>query len=379
MSSPTGGMQALQERLKPSLLEVALAQACDAAKVAQLYQNVYGTEYPCHELFTEQGMREFLTFERSHTITYIVSLDRDIIAAGTFQVHGRVAYSRGWMVHPAWQGKMGTRKMFQIVLLQAREDLAGRVDYFYGEARTATAKIHAIIDEIGWRPLAALPRKDIFEGKRETEIIYAYFYDTPSPTKLRLTPKAARAASAVLQKRVPSVRVFVPSAREASERDYVARYSREPNGDSYLHLTTSSSANLDALFCTASRNSEKVVVHAADIADYGTLLKHYLAEVKLHGLEYAEVYAPADSPARQKVLEDLGFSPTGFVPGWYAPGADKPGDYVVYTVHFFSSLPDCPACLTPAGAYLQEFLTAPAINAWDFQPEDKIAPSRAIV
>ncbi len=361
-------MQILQDRIDPASIGIRIARPDDAYQVAELYRKVYGDEYPCPELFTEEGMREFLTFERSHTITSIVRLDGAVVASGTFQIHGRVAYSRGWMVDPAWQGKIGTRQVFQRLLLQARYNLAGKVDYFYGELRTATAKLQGIIEEIGFRPLAALPRKDIFEGKREVEIIFAYYYREPRPAHLRLTPRAARVASAVLQQQVAAVRVFVPPSGFTAESDHIINYNEESNGDGHLHVALPDGASLDAIVCPASRNSEKVAVYATSIGDYASLLQSYLAQVKARRLDYAEVYVAADAPARQAILEDLGFSPTGFLPQWYAVNSHHPIDYIVYTIHFPSSFPDRLPEMTTFGQYLRPFITPPIVDASEALP-----------
>ncbi len=171
---------------------------------------------------------------------------------------------------------------------------------------------------------------------------------------------ASQVASTVLQQRAPAVRVFVPPPGGRKAGACSVHYAVAQNGDGHLRLALGNGASLDALVWPASRNSEKVAVHAPDIASYATLLQQYLAEVRGRGLEYVEVYVAADSPARQRVLEELGFSPTGFLPSWYALGCPKLGDYVTYSIHFASNLPDCAPTFTSHGAFLQAFMTEPS-------------------
>ncbi len=360
-------MQILKDKIDPANLRVRTARPDDARKVVKLYREVYQNEYPCPELFTEQGMREFLTFGCSHTITSIVLLDCDVIAAGTFQIHGRVAYSRGWMVDPAWQGKIGTRQVFQRVLLQARQGLADKVDYFYGELRTASAKLQGIIEEIGFRPLAAFPRKDIFDGKRETEIIYAWYYRDPPLGSLRLTPCAARVVSAILNRAISPVDchrlVFHPSKRKT-----IISYTHDKNGDGTLSVTISREAQLTALICYASKNSEKVVIRTSSPSAYYNVVRDFLQEIRERGIQYSEIYVPAVSLVYQAALENLGFSPTGFVPQWYAPGSNVPVDCVIYTIHFPSNLPDRLPEMTTFGQYLRPFITPPIMDASEALP-----------
>jgi hypothetical protein len=58
--------------------------------------------------------------------------------------------------------------------------------------------VQAIAEGVGMAPLGFLPRKDIFHGQRESEVVYAWYYDSPRIGPLSLTPKAAAVASAVL-------------------------------------------------------------------------------------------------------------------------------------------------------------------------------------
>ncbi len=362
-------MQVLQDRVNPATLTITIAHPGYARQVAQLYRNVYGSAYPSPELFTEAGMREFLTCERSHCITSIVIYGDEVIAAGTFHIDGRSAFCRGWMVDPAWQGMMGTRQVFQQILLQARRDLAGKVDYFYGELRTATTKLQAIIEEIGFRPVGTLPFKDAFAGGREAEILYACYYHDPKIGRLRLTPKAARVASAVLQQPVQAVRVFVPPPNAVPDTDFIVEYVKESNGEEMLHIALPSGATLDAAVYPAPQNSDRVAIDANSVGDYAALVRQYLAELEERRIEYAEICVPADAPARQKILEDLGFSPTGFLPSWHAPGGCDQKDCVFYTIHFPSDLPEVArVVLTPKGESLRPFITPAFTDASHMLP-----------
>ncbi len=365
-------MQVHQDKLYPASLENVVARPGDARQVAQLYRNVYENGYPSPELFTEEGMREFLTFKRSHCITSIVIHGEDVIAAGTFFLHGRAAFCRGWMVDPAWQGKMGTRQVFQQILLNARHKLAGKVDYFYGELRTATAKLQGIIEEIGFRPVGTLPYKDAFANGREAEILYACYYQEPRPGRMRLTLRAAQVASAVLNHPVLAVRVFVPPTTGGRATNCSVQYVEESNGEGVLHLALPSGASLDAAVCPAPRNSDRVATRADSIGDYATLLRRYLAELEDRSIAYAEVYVRADAPARQTVLEDLGFSPTGFLPAWYAPGEAAPADCVFYTIHFPSEILEVASVvLTPQGERLRPFITPAFVDASHMNPASR--------
>ncbi len=136
-------------------------------------------------------------------------------------------------------------------------------------------------------------------------------------------------------------------------------YTEDPNGDRHVRLVVNNGATLEALTCGASREVEKVAIHASDPRDYEELVSNLLAEMVPWGMEYVEVYAPADAPARQKILETLGFAPVGFLPAWHAPGIPGPKDCVLYAINFPSDLPDCPPELIASEEYLRMFVPEP--------------------
>jgi hypothetical protein len=91
-------------------------------------------------------------------------------------------------------------------------------------------------------------------------------------------------------------------------------------------------------------------------------VRAYLGELQRRNLEYTEIYATADDISQQVALEALGFTPTGLLPQWYAPGCETHQDSLVYTISFSSSLPDCPIALTAKGEILRQRLLAAGIN-----------------
>jgi hypothetical protein len=340
--------------LKPDFkdLKIAMASPNDAESVANLYRKVYGSDYPCPELFTTTGMEEFLDFQRSRSATMIIHYQNEVLAAATCQINGRAVYTRGFMVDPVWQGRINAKKSFQHILLLFRKFFMGQADLFYGEARTETPKIQNIIEGIEWKPMAVLPRKDIFHGKRESEIIYAWYYQPPQPGPLILTKQASQIVAKVLQRPVDFIEIldeipfFPPS-------NYFTVEKREPNGDSHLFIILPSGAELSALICYKSANSEKVKIVTNNNDDFYGLIHEYLKEIRSRKIEYAEIYIDAKEHSRQVVVELLGFRPTGFLVQWYTPEDDKPHDYIVYTKQWASLLPDCPMQCTEQGQFLK--------------------------
>ncbi len=344
-----------------SHLKFTRATLEDADNVASLYRRVYGSDYPCLELFTAQGMREFLEFSQSKAVTIIVRIKNKVIAAATCQLNGRIVYSRGFMVDPKWQGKINARRVFQHIMQLFRKHFLGIADLIYGEARTETSKIQDIVEEIGCHPVAILPRKDIFYGKRESEIISVWYYQNPQPGPFSLSQEASKIAEKVLQYPVPYLEGEFHFVTPKTS-DYIAVEKRESNGDSCLFVKLPSGDELSAIICYKSMNSEKVKIHAQCISNFYNLLFAFLTEIRLRKIEYIEIYIDAREFLRQVVVEDLGFRPTGFLVQWFGPDAMNPHDYVVYTKHWCSILPDCPTKYTKQSEFLKSFVGLPNLD-----------------
>ncbi len=340
-------------------LVFSMATPSDAENLATLYRKVYGLDYPCPELFTIEGMREFLDFNRSKAATMIITYQEEVVGTATCQLNGRAVYTRGFMVNPVWQGKISAKRAFQHVLLRFRQVFEGRADLFYGEARTETSKIQDIIEGIDWKPMGILPRKDIFHGKRESEIIYAWYYQPPCHGPLNLTSLGARVAEKVLHQTV-NFNERQLDLQFNLPLDFSVVEQSESNGDSHIFIRLPSGAELIALLCYKSANSEKLRVNARDIQEFHNLISKYLLEIRSRNIEYTEIYIDAREYYQQVLLERSGFTPTGFLPQWYALWDTEPHDYVVYSKHWCSPLPDCPIQCTSQGEFLKALVEIPA-------------------
>jgi hypothetical protein len=332
--------------------------------LAELYEAVYGKSYPCPELFTQEGMRNYLDFKVSHTITSKISYRGELLGCLSGQFKGRAMYIRGGMVNPEWQGRINSKKAFCFILMEYQLLFANKVDYFYGEARTQSAKFHAIFDELEWYPLALLPRKDVFFGSRESEVIYALYPQIPKISTINLTRGAASIASEIVGRELncSSVKPLGPYWKYLLS-DITVNYEIFSQGEGKLKLTLHK-AQLSGDVCPISRNVEHVVISTHSDFVYSALVWKMIEEMAIQGLEYVEIYVGANELGRQAILETFGFKATGFLPSWYGPGSSRPTEYLVYTLSFVSEFPDCPLNLTVRGEYLRSFLTPPLQPIW---------------
>jgi len=318
-------------------------------------------------LFTKEGMAEYLDFKKSHAVTTMITYGGALVGCVSGQMKGRAMYMRGGMVAPEWQGLLNAKKVFISLFLAYQSKFAKKVDYFYGELRTQSAKFQAILDELGWRPLALLPRKDVFFRKRESEVIYALYNTTPNVSSYILTKSAACIVSKILGRAVQFHKSPSNIANNTIELENPTVYCDFiSQGLAYLTVELPG-AKLVASICPESRNVENVIIATPDFHSYFALIYWLLEEMGIRGLEYAEIYVPSNAIEQQAALEALDFLPTGFVPHWYAPKVPQPRDCLIYTISFTSELLECPIILTSNGEFLRSFMTPPRSMTWELK------------
>jgi len=349
-------MQIFQVKLGLESLSCTRARPSDAGIIAALYRDVYAGDYPCPELFTEEGMREYLDSVHSGVHTVRISFDGTLVGVLSCQVNRarRFGYFRGGMLRPEYRGRIATRQLFQDLFQQFIIEFAPLVDYFYGENRTGNCAFHSILEQLGFYAFSVMPNKDIFFGERETECIHALYMKDPPPDSWQLTPLAARTASRVLGS--PVAPVSLDRSDAISHIHKIPGISWQVDVSSkgthtYLHVH-GKLGSLNAEVCPASRNAEAIAIDADSPRAYATLVVELLREASRQKLEYLEILAPATNRHDQQILEMLGFWPTGFLPYWHVPGESRKQDAVMYVRNFPSDLPLRPPQYTPDSNYL---------------------------
>lgn len=306
----------------------------EAEDIAQLYHKTYHIppgnaltqlSYPYPEALDPiwidaQGR------DRKHTIWKVVknTLDGHVIGSVTIQLdrENKRGYVRGMMIDPAYQG-MGVGR---VAYPHAFGDIMGTkanrevIKIFWTENRTAHQGSQRISEALNFYPLGLLPNKDIFQGKRESDLLYAlYSMNTlkrrrPDPQLIQeVLPIYDAVAGQFRLGPVQSVTVApIPQKVEEQVHGTVIPDEYEYGRCTFWLGGETLTMKLNPRTCVAE---ELVFSPEINPSTLKTLIKFAIKTLDPI-LYYIECYVSAYQPQLQQVLADLGFTATGYAPSW---------------------------------------------------------------
>ena len=306
-------------------------RAGEAAGICDLYRRTYHVQseddvlrqlsYPYPEVFDPAWIHE-IGMDKDIVLKVVTdTLTGRVIGSGTVILNpeNQRGYVRGVMIDPDYQGY----GLASFILVTAfKEVIANHRDtikIFFTENRTAHAKSQKISEASGMRPVGLLPNKDIFLKKRESDLLFVlYSMNTlktrrPEPT---LIPAVIPIFKAVgrqfrLDDAVPT-RVPISHAN-----GYAVRGSISLDKYQYFYCTYYAGGKEIKFMINPRINVAEKTWFSPDIdpVTLKTLLR--FAQISQRPqLYYMECYISAFQPEIQQVFVDLGFSPTGYIPGW---------------------------------------------------------------
>ncbi|NVM53179.1 MAG: GNAT family N-acetyltransferase, partial [Candidatus Helarchaeota archaeon] len=249
------------------------------------------------------------------------TLTDNVIGMGTIIMDpkNQRGYVRGFMVDPDYQsygvGGWLALNAFQEFAIKYRDV----IKIIWTENRTAHAKSQKISEAAGMRPVGLFPNKDIFLTKRESDVLFALY--AMNALKMR------RPEPALIPAVMPIFRVVGHQFRLG---DAVPTQVPRTHADGYAVQGFISVDKYNYRYCTYRANGRelKFMINPRtrvaektwfspdiDPVTLKTLLRS--ARISLNPkIYYMECYVSAFQPAIQQVFIDLGYVPTGYIPGW---------------------------------------------------------------
>jgi len=302
----------------------------EAEDIAQLYYKTYNIKpgdtltqlsYPYPEALDPIWIDA--TARDRDTIWKVVTDTRNghVIGSGTVQLnreHQR-AYVRGVMIDPAYQ-KYGVGgyilvNAFQKIIADHRD----AIKLFWSESRTAHSGSQKIAEAAGMRPVGLLPNKDYFLEKRESDLLLI-LYAMNALKRRRNEPQLISEVLPLYNVIAQQFRLdpVVPvQVSPTPSNGYQVKGVITHDVYQYCYCTyTAYGKELKFLINPRTQVAEKTWFSPdIDPVTLKTLLRVALDSLS-PWLFYMECYISAFQPQLQRVFADLGFTPTGYLPGW---------------------------------------------------------------
>jgi hypothetical protein len=250
------------------------------------------------------------------------TLTDKVIGSGTvlLNIANQRAYVRGVMIDPTYQGYGLGGYILVNAFREIIKDYRDSVKIFWTESRTAHNKSQKIAEASGLRPVGLLPNKDIFLEKRESDLLMVLYSMN--------TLKNRRPNPQLIPEVMPIYNVIGQQFRLESVEPVTDICHINANG--YQVRAFIVTDKYDYCYCTFQANGQdlKFMINprvqvaeqlwfspGMDPKTLKTLLQSALQALYPH-IFYMESYVSAFQPAIQQVFVDLGFQPTGYIPGW---------------------------------------------------------------
>jgi hypothetical protein len=321
----------LERNLKKKSPVLELAKPEDAAKIVNIYEEIYDGTYPYKEMEDPNVVQ---TLIEDPSIRWILFLDpsTDEIAGCVTLVHdlfNKRGYVRGFMVREKFRGKLDTVKAMLGSMLGTYDDFKGKAFSWYVENRTAHTSSQYPMYRCGLHPIGFYPNKDVFFNAIESDLMQIA-YDERAFTEWKPTE-------------VPQIIPEVHSCYEYSARNYPLRevsyqsppiklrkseiirwksrikraFSTDPFGYHYITLYyLESNAYFKFLYTPRVQNFEKTEYEVENNEQLSVFLQDFATLKKLLNVRYCEAFVSAYNPEHQSIFKRAGLEPRGYVPRW---------------------------------------------------------------
>lgn len=306
----------------------------DATQIVSVNHQVYKGYYPYRDMLDVEYVSEFAS-DRKRGIIGIYETD-DTRAIGGFLLlavdrEQRKGYFRGLMVSPEYRNRLHLKNRVLETVYQGFKQYYQDVDLWFGETRTAHIIGQKWMEEVGSRPCAFLPNKDIFSANhiRESDVLEAA-YTHKGMHQLRNTEPLLLPEFESLYDRISQYYGFpdisfiscanTPSKVLQKAQDTFQQCVVQKIPSLYqthiLSIQTKNGSSLQFLVNEVIGSAEKAVLHTSTPQELAILLLFLKSYMVKEGLHYFEIYIPATNLEFQRVFLDLGFSCFGYLPAW---------------------------------------------------------------
>jgi hypothetical protein len=321
-----------QNKINPIL---RLACSEDAEEIVEIYKEM-------------EDVDEVRKMILDPSIQWIIYQDQSFMIAGciTFVLDfkNKRGYIRGFMLKKKYQGTLDITKAMIGSMLGMIYNFKNQIFNWYVENRTAHAKSQYSMWVCGIAPVAFYPNKDVFLGKVESDLMQI-LYDE-------------RALTVYRSERVPQILPSVETCYQFSENRYnlgvyrlstpkidldhqsvktlkrnlVKHVAKDKYGYESIKFTlNNTSSYFEFLYTPQVQNFEKTKYHVNTLEELYVFAQEFINYGKALGIRYCEAFISAYEPTHQKIFEDAGLSPRGYIPSWnYNLESDLFEDHILF-------------------------------------------------
>jgi len=313
---------------KIPILQIAKPE--EAKEIPDVFDDAYNGTYPYQEFTNVQEVREMINDPNFHWILFKLD-NEEIVGCYGFHINleGKYGTFHGFALKRKYQKHIDTLKIIIGCMYAIYSAYKDKIFVWSCEVRTAHSITQYMGSMCGLAPIAFFPNKDIFFNRIESTILTITYdekalYKYHSKNKPKLIPKASYCyLYSKLKYNLEDVKYENPIIKLDSEKvqRLKKKFKKEikPYKLSYEKITFSfndSKSYFEFLFNPRVLNCERTQYKVSYLEELYVFIQKLKSFIKKKKVRYYEAFISAYEPHHQKLFQDAGFLPRGYVPSW---------------------------------------------------------------
>ena len=309
---------------------IQLAKPENAQEIAQMFKEIYKGTYPYKKMEIAQEVEKMIS--EPNYQWFLFQLENKTVGCfGTsLEFEKKRGFQYGFVVKRDYHKVIDVFKAYLGCVMYLWNTYKNKIMIWYGEMRTNEATSQFFTSQIGLKPIAFFPNKDIFFNHVESDILQIV-YDEDALYKFRVEeePKIIRQVLkcyVYANKRyhlgtpiVENPNIEFNSFVQNEIKEKVIKISEKDrfNNEIITFSIKNSNSHFKFFYNPYSKNFEKTEYRVNSLDELFVFLQELKELIDKMDINYFECFVSAYDPTHQKVFFDTGFLPRGYVPCWY--------------------------------------------------------------
>ena len=301
----------------------------EAQVISEIFKQVYRNTYPYKEMENPQEIRKMIEDPDYTWMLFKINGDEVIgCVAIKFEALTKSMYLHGFAMKKEYQGTTSLPKLVVAGWTVALKKYEKKALIWFGEARTAHSKSQFLSDLLGLKPIAFLPKKDLFFNRDESEFLLI-LYDEDLIAKYRkketpkIIPRILPFYSYALKRypiEFPEVSAHNPINFDDKKivtikGNLIYQEENDNYGNSLVNISVrNSDAYISFIHRPYLRLFEKTEYKVDNNEQFLTFIEEAKKLIEKFDIRYWECFASAYHPVHQIILYNSGLKPFGYVP-----------------------------------------------------------------
>jgi len=322
----------IHERKKRNKLNpiVKFATQEDADEIINIYKDIYEGTYPYKEM---EDKEEVCKMINSPNVEWLVfkTPDDETIGCFTFILNfdDKMGYLRGLNLKKNNLGKIDVLKAAISSFITMYRKYEGKIFRWYGESRTAHTNSQYTLGAGGFKAVAFFPNKDVFYNKVESDILLISYDERAlkeyrSPRKPRILPTVEKCfIYSDLRYSLGDYAIETPNIHlnHLKMAELEKKLDLESSQDKFGYVDVKfsfkdSDSYFSFLYTPQVQNLEKTKFKVKNLEELQVFIQEFIKYANIYNVRYLETYVSAYNPFYQKLFENAGLKPNGYIPSW---------------------------------------------------------------